>query len=163
MLNVYNLSSCLVKLQTPMDTSDRPAWLGLLATAPPDRLLALAEAAGATAPHGVLRGPEIGTVMLRGRAGGTGAPFNLGEITVTRASIRLTEGPVGHGHVQGRSHRAALAAAVIDALMQTPRAESLRRQVLEPLAADRTARRESRAARAAATRVDFFTLVRGED
>jgi alpha-D-ribose 1-methylphosphonate 5-triphosphate synthase subunit PhnG len=146
-----------------MTALDRPAWLGLLATAPHDRLLALADTAGVMADHHILRAPEIGTVMLRGRAGGTGAPFNLGEITVTRASIRLSEGPVGHGHVQGRSHRAALTAALIDALMQTPRAESLGRQVLAPLAADRAARRDGRAARAAATKVDFFTLVRGED
>jgi hypothetical protein len=66
--------------------------------------------------HEILRPPEIGTVMVRGRAGATGAAFNLGEMTVTRASVRLSSGAVGHGHVQGRDKDAALAAALIDAL-----------------------------------------------
>ncbi len=142
---------------------DRRTWLGLLATAPHDRLLSLADAAGAAAAHHVLRGPEIGTVMLRGRTGGSGAPFNLGEITVTRASVRLEDGPVGHGHVQGRNHRAALAAALVDALMQTDRAPEVADRVLTPLAAEEAARRDTRAAKAAATKVDFFTLMRGDD
>ena len=142
---------------------DRPTWLGLLATAPHERLLTLMAEAGSAADHTVLRRPEIGTVMLRGRTGGTGAPFNLGEITVTRASVRITEGPVGHGHVQGRNPQAALAAALVDALMQTPRAAELAARVLAPLSAEQAARRSARAARAAATKVDFFTLVRGDD
>lgn len=142
---------------------DRPTWLGLLATSPHDRILALTAETGATAAHTVLRGPEIGTVMLRGRTGGTGAPFNLGEITVTRASVQLASGPVGHGHVQGRSHAAALAAAVIDALMQTDQAPDLTAKILAPLATEQASRRTARAARAAATKVDFFTLMRGDD
>lgn len=154
-----------------MVSFDRSGWLGLMATAPHERLVALAGAAGVAAgvasggapAHEVLRAPEIGTVMLRGRAGGTGAAFNLGEMTVTRAAVRLAEGPVGLGHVQGRSHKAALAAALIDALMQTDRAPALAEAVLGPLAREREDRRTGRAARAAATKVDFFTLVRGED
>jgi alpha-D-ribose 1-methylphosphonate 5-triphosphate synthase subunit PhnG len=144
-------------------TFDRPGWLGLLATAPHDRLLALWAEAGSAPEHQILRGPEIGTVMLRGRTGGTGAPFNLGEITVTRASVQLASGPVGHGHVQGRSHPAALTAALIDALMQTPQAAVFAEQILTPLASEQAARRDNRATSAAATKVDFFTLVRGED
>jgi alpha-D-ribose 1-methylphosphonate 5-triphosphate synthase subunit PhnG len=140
---------------------DRPTWLGLLATAPHDRLLSLA--ARLSPDHHLLRGPEIGTVMLRGRTGGTGVPFNLGEITVTRATVKLPGGPVGHGHVQGRSHQAALTAALVDALMQTDQARVLATEVLAPLAAEQTARRSARATRAAATKVDFFTLVRGDD
>lgn len=142
---------------------DRAAWLGLLATAPHDRLLALWAAAGPAPDHHLLRAPEIGTVMLRGRTGGTGAPFNLGEITVTRASVQLASGPVGHGHVQGRSHAAARAAAVIDALMQTDQASGLTAKILTPLATEQAPRRTARAARAAATKVDFFTLMRGDD
>jgi alpha-D-ribose 1-methylphosphonate 5-triphosphate synthase subunit PhnG len=142
---------------------DRRTWLGLLATAPHDRLLSLVAASGATADHTVLRRPEIGTVMLRGRTGGTGTPFNLGEITVTRASVRIAEGPVGHGHVQGRSHSAALSAALVDALMQTPRAPDLAARILAPLSAEQADRRATRAGKAAATKVDFFTLVRGDD
>ncbi|RYD83147.1 MAG: phosphonate C-P lyase system protein PhnG, partial [Sphingomonadales bacterium] len=39
--------------------------------------------------HSAVRGPESGLVMIRGRIGGGGAPFNLGEATVSRATVRL--------------------------------------------------------------------------
>jgi len=145
------------------DRHDRQEWLGLLARAPAGRLVALCLASGIGAQFDWLRRPEIGTVMLRGRAGGTGAPFNLGEMTVTRATVQLVAGPVGHGHVQGRDKEAAEWAAVVDALMQTVRAPAIRVAVLEPLAAQMAAMAQSRAEKAAATRVEFFTLVRGED
>lgn len=142
---------------------DRRAWLGLMARAPHDRLVALAAGLRGEASVGWLRRPEIGAVMVRGRVGGTGAPFNLGEMTVTRASLRLASGEVGHGYVQGRAKAAAEAAALVDALMQTPAAGRVRAAVLEPLAREAALRRQRRADRAADTRVEFFTLVRGED
>ena len=142
---------------------DRKDWLGLLARAPAGQLVALCERAGIAVPFDWLRRPEIGTVMLRGRAGATGAPFNLGEMTVTRASLRLAGGVVGHGHVQGRSKAAAEWAAVVDALMQTDRAAQVRAAVLDPLAATLADTARARAEKAAATRVEFLTLVRGED
>ena len=36
-----------------------------------------------------LRAAETGLVMLRGRIGGDGDPFNLGEATVTRAAVQI--------------------------------------------------------------------------
>ena len=100
--------------------------------------------------------------MVRGRAGGTGAPFNLGEMTVTRCSVKLVCGTVGHGFVQGRRKTCAEASALVDALMQTDRSENAAGAVLAPLEAEETARREKRARKAAATKVEFFTMVRGE-
>ena len=111
----------------------------------------------------MLRAPEIGSVMVQGRIGGTGAPFNLGEMTVTRCSLRIASGAVGHAYVQGRDRDHALRAALIDALMQTGAAEALRVQCLAPLARDEAARRQVAAEKAAATKVEFFTMVRGED
>ena len=146
---------------TDVTITDRQGWLGLLARAPPERLAALMP--GPLPPHSLLRAPEIGAVMVRGRVSATGAPFNLGEMTVTRCSVRLETGAVGHAHVQGRDRDHARRAAVIDALMQGPQAAALRRDVLEPLAQEEATRRAARAARAAATKVEFFTLVRGED
>ncbi len=67
-----------------------------------------------------MRGPEGGLVMVRGRAGGGGAPFNLGEMTVTRCTVRLGSGLVGHAYVAGREPRRAELAALVDALMQDP-------------------------------------------
>lgn len=138
----------------------RKAWMATLAKAPPQRLAALFPDLPA---HHVLRQPEIGAVMVRGRVGATGAAFNLGEMTVTRASVRLASGEVGHAWVQGRDKGHALRAAAVDALMQTDAATGLTAQVLQPLEAEAQAARTTRAAKAASTKVDFFTMVRGED
>ena len=144
-------------------TAARRAWMSLLAKAPAGRLEALAEAVSDWPAFTWLRVPETGGVMVRGRTGGTGAAFNLGEMTVTRCALRLESGEVGHAYVQGRDKRHAERAAVIDALMQTRRRDALRAAVLEPLEAGMKAGKATRAAKAAATRVDFFTMVRGED
>lgn len=142
-----------------VDTAARKAWMGLLARAPAARLKLLLPEMPA---HDVLRPAEIGTVMVRGRIGATGDAFNLGEMTVTRCVVSVA-GTAGHAQVQGRDKDQARRAAVIDALMQGADAEGLRARVLDPLQAEETARREVRARKAAATKVDFFTLVRGED
>lgn len=113
--------------------------------------------------HTLLRGPEIGGVMVRGRAGAIGGPFNLGEMTVTRCSVKLSCGTIGHAYVQGRDKTHATQAALIDALMQTDAAEHIAAKVLEPLCEAEQIARASRAAKAAATKVDFFTMLRGED
>ena len=110
-----------------------------------------------------LRAPEIGLVMVRGRIGGDGAPFNLGEATVTRAAVSLPGGEVGFGHVLGRDKEKARLAALADALWQAPATrdavEALLKPVRERLADEAALRRE----RAAATRVAFFTMVRGDN
>ncbi|MCB5412219.1 phosphonate C-P lyase system protein PhnG [Pseudogemmobacter faecipullorum] len=138
----------------------RQDWVSLLAKADPGALRALMPG---LPQHEILRGPEIGTVMVRGRTNGTGAPFNLGEMTVTRCSARLACGAVGHAMVQGRDRDHALRAALGDALMQTGQSEAYREATLAPLQRAATEARQTRAAKAAATRVEFFTLVRGED
>jgi len=145
--------------QSPQ-TAARQAWIGLLARARADRLAALLPD---LPDHAVLRPAEVGAVMVRGRVGAVGAPFNLGEMSVTRCSVRLAEGAVGHGYVQGRDKDHARRAAVLDALMQTGQGPAVQAAVLDVLAAEEAARRLARAEKAAATRVDFFTLVRGED
>lgn len=147
-----------------MSSLDRKARLSALAKAPSNRLAALwaewCDTHGAPG-HAVLRKPEIGTVMVRGRAGAVGAPFNLGEITVTRTSVEIEGGIVGHGYVQGRDKEAALAAALVDALGQTDKADSVDRVLVQPLMNEAEQRANVRAEKAAATKVDFFTLKRG--
>lgn len=109
----------------------------------------------------MLRSPEVGLVMVRGRIGGDGRAFNLGEATVTRAAVRFADGPVGYGHVLGRAPDKARLAAIVDALWQTPeyrpRIEAGLAEVARRLAAESA----TDARRTAATRVDFFTMVRG--
>jgi alpha-D-ribose 1-methylphosphonate 5-triphosphate synthase subunit PhnG len=141
----------------------RKAWLSVLAKAGAADLETLWAGCAIAPAHDILRAPEIGAVMVRGRAGAVGAPFNLGEMTVTRASVRLHTGEVGHGYVQGRGKDHARTAALIDALMQTDRAAEIEAAVIAPLRAAADRRRTHRAAKAAATKVDFFTMARGED
>jgi alpha-D-ribose 1-methylphosphonate 5-triphosphate synthase subunit PhnG len=113
--------------------------------------------------HENLRQPENGLVMVRGRVGGDGAPFNLGEATVSRAAVRLATGEVGFGYTLGRDQEKARMIALCDALIQTvDHAGAVEAQVLAPLRARMISERTRRAAETAATRVDFYTLVRGE-
>ncbi|WP_170465838.1 phosphonate C-P lyase system protein PhnG [Ruegeria arenilitoris] len=148
---------------TNISTAARQNWMGLLARAPEGDLMALWARYEAQPGFEWLRNPEVGGVMVRGRTGGTGAPFNLGEMTVTRCSLVLEDGTVGHSYVQGRSKSKAEAAALIDALMQTSAAEAVRDQVIAPLKEQMLTEKTDRAAKAAATKVEFFTMVRGED
>lgn len=144
------------------DEAARKTWMSLLAKSPPARLAALFEAV-AWPDFEWLRPPETGGVMVRGRMGGVGTAFNMGEMTVTRCALRLATGEVGHAYVQGRDKAHARRAALVDACMQTDAADRLRRGLLDPLAAEMAAARTARAEKAAATRVDFFTMVRGEN
>lgn len=105
--------------------------------------------------------------MVRGRMGGNGAAFNLGEVTVVRCSVALAGelggGEVGHAYVQGRDAKQAEHCALLDALMHTDQKAQLLQDVIEPLQTQLAQRRETEARKAAATQVDFFTLARGED
>ena len=133
--------------------------MGILARASAAEIEARLADAPALPPHTRLRGPESGLVMARGRQGGDGAPFNLGEMTVTRCSVRLPDGAIGHAYVAGLDMRQAELAAALDAALQDPdRRPALLAAVIEPLASAQAARAAQDAARAAATRVEFFTM-----
>ncbi|WP_128919237.1 phosphonate C-P lyase system protein PhnG [Bradyrhizobium nanningense] len=113
--------------------------------------------------HQDLRAPENGLVMLRGRVGGDGAPFNLGEATVSRAAVRLASGEVGFGYTLGRNSEKARLIALCDALVQSPDfGAAIERDVIAPLREQLMIRRKQAAAETAATKVDFYTMVRGE-
>jgi len=110
------------------------------------------------------RPAEIGLVMLRGRIGGGGAPFNIGEATVTRAAVRLASGETGFGYVLGRDREKARLAALCDALSQVDaKRQPVEDHIIAPLRKQQQENRALARAQTAATRVDFFTLVRGED
>lgn len=136
--------------------SDRQRWMAVLARA---TAAELAAAADRLPPFTRLRGPEVGLVMMRGRAGGTGAPFNLGEASVARCTVRSDGGWVGHAYSLGRDLRQAELAAAFDAALQDPaRSPDLLDDVIAPLAAAQAARRATLSRKAAATQVQFFTL-----
>lgn len=143
----------------------RRAWIRLLSRAPLEMLeAALAHLAGPLPRW--LRRPETGLVMVQGRIGGSGARFNLGEVTVTRCALRpdpalLACNYVGIAYVMGRSARHAELAATADALLQDPTAQArvpadLLGRITASLDAEHTARR----AKALATKVEFFTVAR---
>lgn len=111
-----------------------------------------------------LRRPETGLIMVRGRTGGVGRKFNLGEMTVTRCVVALESGLTGYGYTAGRDHRRAELAAVFDALLQDPEQwEMLKLRLLEPLKRNIARERLKKSRQSAATKVNFFTMVRGED
>lgn len=144
---------------TPPATSARQHWMSVLARASAAEIEHHLAHAPALPASTVLRGPESGLVMLRGRAGGGGGPFNLGEMTVTRCTIRDAAGFTGHAYVQGRDHAQAHLAARLDAALQDPTQHApLMQAVIAPLADAQQAARAAIAAKAAATRVQFFTM-----
>lgn len=143
-------------------TAARQAAMAVLSHAAPARLAVLFAALEPAPDYQRVRGPETGLVMLRGRAGGGGAPFNLGEATVSRATVRLESGEVGHAYCLGRDLDKAEQAAVIDALYQRDPAR-IEAVLLAPLRAEQQDADTQRAAETAATKVEFFTMVRGED
>src|SRR5215471_2989937 len=139
--------------------SERQRWLSVLAKAPEDRLEALCRGLGETPDYSLLRRPEIGLVMLQGRISGSGAPFAAGEMTVTRAAVRLHTGELGIGYVGGRKPRQAELVAALDAMGQTAEWQhKIEDTVIAPLTEEAEARRRVRASKAAATKVDFFTV-----
>jgi len=140
----------------------RSQWMSLLAQADPAELAAAMDAFAPPADTAWLRPAQTGLYMLRGRIGGTGPQFNFGEITVTRCSVQVGL-HIGHAWVRGSQTRHAELAALADALMQDPeQAMCLRRQVIEPLRRSLDARRDAASRKAAASKVEFFTVVRGE-
>ena len=141
----------------------RQRAMGLLAKASRTELQAAYNALADKPAVQPVRGPETGLVMVRGRIGGGGAPFNLGEATVSRASIRLEDGTVGHGQALGTDGAKARLAAIFDALFQQPTRRAEVDALLDAVAARVADEDAEKARQTAATRVDFFTMVRGED
>ncbi|PAU77298.1 phosphonate C-P lyase system protein PhnG [Halomonas salipaludis] len=140
----------------------------VLALTPRETLETHWAALGIRAPHRCVRGPETGMAMLRGRMGGTGSAFHLGEMTLTRASVALDDGTpgggaLGHGWVRGRDRRHAELIALVDACARHAAwARRIDLDLIAPLQKALEARHAEASHEAAATRVDFFTLVRGE-
>lgn len=140
----------------------RKEWLSVLAKARAAEVVEAWEALQSRPGYQALRSPELGLVLVRGRMGGLGDAFNLGEMTVTRAAVRLESGETGLAYVAGRERRHAEIAAAVDAMMQSP---ALRPQVETPVVARlhraQDERRSLAGRKAAATTVDFFTMVTG--
>ena len=86
--------------------TQRQAWMAILAKTELELLEPLVNKLSNLPNYSFLRSPEIGLTMVRGRAGATGEPFNLGEITMTRCVVQLEsqgdETITGFGYMQGQ-------------------------------------------------------------
>ena len=141
----------------------RQRWMSVLAHSRPDELLAHWQTLNLSPQFERIRAAETGLTQLQGRMGGTGKRFVMGDMTITRAVIQLDGGVYGYSYVSGRNKSHAELCAVIDALLQMQGMdELLHKRVIAPLAALQQERRQQRAREVASSRVDFFTLVRGE-
>ena len=140
----------------------RKSWMSLLATSNKNDLLNLWEQKKINIRYEWLRTPEIGSIMAQGRMGVTGDKFNIGEVTITRCSLKLNCGTVGHSYVQGRSKKKAEISALCDALMQTEMSNEINKSIIIPLEKIKKNNKDKILSKAEATKVDFFTLVRGE-
>lgn len=140
----------------------RKRWMAVLARCSVEVLERAVERWNAHGRWRRVRAPQTGLIMVRSRIGGTGDVFNLGEMAVTRCTVQLTNGCMGHAYVKGRDQRHAELAAVLDALLQDENLhEELLAGLIAPQAAVQTQAKEMRSRQAAATRVDFYTMNRG--
>ncbi len=144
------------------EQSPRQRWMAVLARASAADLAPF-ESALRDCAYQLIRPAEIGMTLVRGRMGGTGAPFNLGEMSVTRCVVRLADGSTGYSYRAGRDKRQAELAALADAHLQGAQQSRWLAELIEPLAAAQARRAAQKAAETATTRVEFFTLLRGED
>ncbi len=146
----------------PNEQQQRQQWLRLLACSTPNELASVLDPLidAFTGDADLLRRPEVGLALVTGRVGATGEPFGLGEMTVTRCVVQLAD-TIGVGYVRGRAPDHARRIAIADALLQGDRRSEIVDQVLAPLAAAETVRRNEASDGAERTRVQFLTMVRG--
>ena len=141
----------------------RQAAMRICANAPRAELEALVSDLAGDEQVSDLRPTEKGLMMLRGRIGGEGAAFNLGEASVSRAAVSLSDGVAGFAYHLGRDGQKARAAAILDALWQRPASRAQVEAGLAPIAGRLTAKARHEAEQTAATRVEFFTMTRGDN
>lgn len=148
--------------ETAAPHEERQAWMATLSKAEPQELAAAWAALPEAARPGYefLRAPEIGLVMVRGRTGGEGDRFNLGEMTVTRCAVRLDGGETGVSYRAGRDRDASEVAAVFDGILQRPSLKGEALAIIQGLEAAARERRAQQARRSGATKVQFFTMTR---
>ena len=141
----------------------RQRWISVLAKASVGELTDAWDTITNKPDYRFLRQPETGMIMVRAKTGGSGQAFNLGEMTVTRCTVKTGSGFVGCGYVMGRDHQHAAYAALFDAILQD---ENHRPYVLETIISqfERTQQRQKDidSKKSAASKVDFFTMVRGD-
>ncbi|SMD12214.1 alpha-D-ribose 1-methylphosphonate 5-triphosphate synthase subunit PhnG [Desulfocicer vacuolatum DSM 3385] len=150
-------------MKTLYTTEEKQNWMRLLALSPTGMLERQLNMLERVPGYKFLKQPEVGLAMIQARACGNGKPFNFGEIPLTRCVVSMG-GYTGYGYVSGRKKRHAVMMAVFDALLQDPEHhEDLQKSLLEPIAKKLEEKKQQKAQETGSTKVDFFTMVRGED
>ncbi|SIS52864.1 phosphonate C-P lyase system protein PhnG [Neptunomonas antarctica] len=144
--------------------NDRQRWMSVMAKSSGELLHNLSDSLIDTAQFETIRAPEVGLTQVRARMGGTGSQFNLGDMTITRCVVRSIAGHYGYSYIAGRNKAHALRAAELDALLQSSNnGSTIRQQVIELLEEQLMREQQQKTAETSTTKVNFFTLVRGED
>ncbi|EMX9181633.1 phosphonate C-P lyase system protein PhnG [Citrobacter sp. Cs237] len=147
-----------------IDTATRQRWMRALSWSNAETLNALMQALKLAPDYTLIRAPETGLMQIQARMGGTGNRFFAGDTTLTRAVVRLNSGTLGYSYLLGRNKQHAERCAVVDALLQEQaHFQTLMETLIAPLEAEREAQIAARRAEVNASRVDFFTLVRGDN
>jgi alpha-D-ribose 1-methylphosphonate 5-triphosphate synthase subunit PhnG len=150
-----------MSIKNDSQNNERAAWLSVLAQTSPEVLDEAWRKIGPKPEYEFLRKPEVGMILVRGRAGNTGQPFNFGEMTVTRCAIRTNQGLRGFGYVAGSRSAMAEQIAVLDAMLQDPeQAPDLKENLIGPLSRRLAEEKAQVAQSAGATKVNFFTMPR---
>ncbi|NEG63934.1 phosphonate C-P lyase system protein PhnG [Pantoea agglomerans] len=144
--------------------TDRQRWLSVLAHSSAALLETHWQALNLQPAFTLIRPAEIGLTRLQARMGATGKRFVMGDATVTRAVVQLSDGTLGYSYLLGRDKAHAERCALLDALLQQPETRQLlEEKIITPLAAWRDEQRQLRTREIASSKVDFFTLVRGDN
>lgn len=147
-----------------LNRTTRQHWMSVMAKSSAETLIALSDDYVNSHPFETIRAAEVGLTQVRGRMGGTGSQFNVGDMTITRCVVRSPEGHYGHSYIMGRNKDHATRAATLDAMLQDQIHQSLlMEKIIQPLAQDLAIKKVQKADTVAQTKVNFFTLVRGED
>lgn len=150
----------------PAEVAERQRWMRTLALAPVADLDTAWQRIDPKPTVQAIRGPETGLVMVRARIDAGGDRFNLGEATVSRATVRLTGDPlaedvVGTSYLLGTDVEHARLAAVFDGLLSDAgMRDRVLTEVVAPLERAQAERDEQRRVDARSTLVDFFTVSR---
>jgi alpha-D-ribose 1-methylphosphonate 5-triphosphate synthase subunit PhnG len=146
-----------------MTQTSRQQWMQLLAEAEVQDLHSAFDRLDPKVPSTFLIKPETGMVMVQGKADGTGTPFCIGEMTVTRCMVQIMDRVQGYAMIPGSDHDHARLAALFDGLLQVPAFhDSLMTTLIRNLETKKEQRRQALTKDVADTTVEFFTLTRGE-
>ncbi|MGC9401793.1 phosphonate C-P lyase system protein PhnG [Vibrio genomosp. F10 str. 9ZC157] len=147
----------------PQEHLQRKRWMSVLALCDYQTLKQRWDELSFSTRYHFVREPEIGLAQVRAKMGASGDAFNMGDVTIVRTVVQLDQGALGYSYITGRNKDHAEVAAVVDALMQTEFQSDLYQALIEPLAADIEKNERIKAREVSTSKVDFFTMVRGED